>query len=192
MRKAMSPVATLTRAAARIHEGNLNGQLPLTGSGDEFDQLTGVFNAMTARLDSSFNRIREFTLHASHELKTPLAIMHGQLETFMHVVRSLSVVGIKPTFATQLQIFLYPKQDYGVILMIAALLLLTARPKTNAVKISHRWLILGWGSVVLIPCMMMARGSFVMMYFYMVIIPLSLSILGLLTVHAAATSRRAN
>lgn len=81
MRKAMSPLATLTKAAARVHEGNLRGQIPLTGSGDEFDQLTEVFNAMTARLDSSFNRIREFSLHASHELKTPLTIMHGELET---------------------------------------------------------------------------------------------------------------
>src|SRR5882672_9908946 len=36
---------------------------------------------MTARLDNSFNRIREFTLHASHELKTPLTVMHGELET---------------------------------------------------------------------------------------------------------------
>lgn len=81
MRKAMSPVAALTAAAARIHERNLHEQLPRTGNGDEFDRLTEMFNAMTARLDNSFNRIREFTLHASHELKTPLTVMHGELET---------------------------------------------------------------------------------------------------------------
>lgn len=81
MRKAMKPVAALTEAAARINEGNLREQLPRTGSGDELDRLTEVFNDMTARLDNSFNRIREFTLHASHELKTPLTIMHGEVET---------------------------------------------------------------------------------------------------------------
>src|SRR6202041_425746 len=54
---------------------------PRSGNGDELDRLTEVFNAMTARLDNSFNRIREFTLHASHELKTPLTVMHGELET---------------------------------------------------------------------------------------------------------------
>lgn len=81
MRKAMSPVAALTAAAARIHERNLHEQLPSTGNGDELDRLTEMFNAMTARLDNSFNRIREFTLHASHELKTPLTVMHGELET---------------------------------------------------------------------------------------------------------------
>ncbi len=35
---------------------------------------------MTARLDGSFGRIREFTLHASHELKTPLTILCGETE----------------------------------------------------------------------------------------------------------------
>ncbi|HXF09992.1 MAG TPA: HAMP domain-containing sensor histidine kinase [Desulfuromonadaceae bacterium] len=36
---------------------------------------------MTGRLHGSFNRIREFTLHASHELKTPLTVMRGEVET---------------------------------------------------------------------------------------------------------------
>jgi signal transduction histidine kinase len=81
MRKAMSPIAALTEAAARVNERNLRAQLPRTGNGDELDRLTEVFNDMTARLDGSFNRIREFTLHASHELKTPLTVMHGELET---------------------------------------------------------------------------------------------------------------
>lgn len=81
MRKAMAPVTALTGAASRINESNLHTQLPRSGNGDELDRLTEVFNAMTARLDGSFNRIREFTLHASHELKTPLTVMHGELET---------------------------------------------------------------------------------------------------------------
>ena len=55
--------------------------MPRTGNGDELDRLTEVFNAMTVRLDDSFNRIREFTLHASHELKTPLTILCGETET---------------------------------------------------------------------------------------------------------------
>jgi signal transduction histidine kinase len=81
MRRALSPVAALTVAAEKIHEGNLCQQLPRSGNSDELDRLTEVFNAMTARLDGSFQRIREFTLHASHELKTPLTILHGELET---------------------------------------------------------------------------------------------------------------
>ena len=81
MRRALAPLEALTQAVERIHERNLHGRLPRTGNGDEVDRLTEVFNAMTARLDQSFERIREFTLHASHELKTPLTVMQGELET---------------------------------------------------------------------------------------------------------------
>lgn len=80
-RQALTPVARLTAAAEKIHAGNLAQKLPRSGNGDELDRLTEVFNAMTARLDGSFQRIHEFTLHASHELKTPLTILHGELET---------------------------------------------------------------------------------------------------------------
>lgn len=81
MRRALAPVAALTAAAQHVHEGNLRTQLPRTGSGDELDRLTEVFNQMTARLADSFQHIREFTLRASHELKTPLTVMRGGLET---------------------------------------------------------------------------------------------------------------
>jgi signal transduction histidine kinase len=80
-RRAFAPVSALTAAAEKLHEGNLKQELPRTGNGDELDRLTEVFNAMTARLDEAFNRIREFTLHASHELKTPLTILCGETET---------------------------------------------------------------------------------------------------------------
>ncbi len=80
-RRALNPVAQLTEAVKKIHDHNLQEQLPRTGNGDELDRLTEVFNAMTVRLDGSFNRIREFTLHASHELKTPLTILCGETET---------------------------------------------------------------------------------------------------------------
>jgi signal transduction histidine kinase len=83
-RKAIQPVTALTEAVEKIHDRNLREQLPHTGNGDELDRLTEVFNAMTRRLDDSFQRIREFTLHASHELKTPLTVMRGELETDLH------------------------------------------------------------------------------------------------------------
>ena len=81
MRRFLTPVARLTEAAEQIHLHNLQERLPALGTGDELDRLTSVFNAMTARLHESFKHMREFTLHASHELKTPLTIMRGELET---------------------------------------------------------------------------------------------------------------
>src|SRR3954471_21663491 len=80
-RKALAPVTALTQAVEQKHDRNLRERLPATGNGDELDRLTEVFNDMTLRLDDSFQRIREFTLHASHELKTPLTVLQGDLET---------------------------------------------------------------------------------------------------------------
>ncbi|HEY0549609.1 MAG TPA: histidine kinase dimerization/phospho-acceptor domain-containing protein, partial [Verrucomicrobiae bacterium] len=83
MRRALSPISQLTKAIERIHADNLRGPLPRSGNRDELDRLTEVFNVMTVRLDDSFQRVREFTLHASHELKTPLTIMRAELETIL-------------------------------------------------------------------------------------------------------------
>ena len=80
-RRALAPVTKLTDAVEKIHENNLGEKIPRTNNGDELDRLTEVFNAMTARLEDSFQRIREFTLHASHELKTPLTVLCGETET---------------------------------------------------------------------------------------------------------------
>lgn len=80
-RQAFRPLRQLTDAAESIHAGNLKQQLPLDGSNDEIGRLTRVFNDMTVRLDESFERVRQFTLNASHELKTPLTVIRGELET---------------------------------------------------------------------------------------------------------------
>ncbi len=90
MHKTLAPLQTLTQALQRIDEDNLHEQLPRSKNGDELDRLSEVFNKMTLRLEQSFQRIRDFTLDASHELKTPLTILHGQLET------ALSGCGYKP------------------------------------------------------------------------------------------------
>jgi heavy metal sensor kinase len=81
MKKSLAPIAQLTQATEKITAQNLGEKIPSSGNGDELDRLTEVFNAMTTRLDDSFNRIREFTLHASHELKTPLTVLRGETET---------------------------------------------------------------------------------------------------------------
>ncbi len=83
MRRTLAPVTALTDAAERVHAENLRHRLPRSDNGDELDRLTGVFNDMLGRLDESFRRIRSFTLHASHELKTPLTILRGEMETLL-------------------------------------------------------------------------------------------------------------
>lgn len=80
MRRTLAPLAALTETAERIHSRNLHARVPQTGNGDELDRLADVMNEMLSRLDDSFSRTREFTLHASHELKTPLTVMRGDIE----------------------------------------------------------------------------------------------------------------
>lgn len=80
-RRALTPLKQLTEAIQAIHAQNLRQPLPRTGNRDEIDQLAEVFNETLGRLDTSFQRIRDFTLHASHELKTPLTILRGEIET---------------------------------------------------------------------------------------------------------------
>jgi len=79
----LAPLRGFTAAVEKTHEHNLRTPLSRTMNGDEVDKLSAVFNSMTARLDESFQRIHEFTLHASHELKTPLTVMRAQLETVL-------------------------------------------------------------------------------------------------------------
>jgi heavy metal sensor kinase len=81
LRRSLAPIDTLTRGVERIHIHSLKERLPVSGRGDELDRLTVVFNSMMTRLEESFTQIREFTLHASHELKTPLTVMRAELET---------------------------------------------------------------------------------------------------------------
>jgi signal transduction histidine kinase len=97
MRRTLAPITALTRAAEQINEHNLATRITRSGNGDELDRLTEVFNLMTERLQNSFLRLREFTLHASHELKTPLTVMHGELET------ALQTEAITPAQRTRLE-----------------------------------------------------------------------------------------
>ena len=80
-RQALGPLAKLTETAERISVHNLSETLPLPGSQDELDRLTEVFNQMLGRLNESVAQTRDFTLNASHELKTPLTVLQGEFET---------------------------------------------------------------------------------------------------------------
>ncbi len=57
---------------------NLDGQLPLTGRGDEIDELSSTFNDLFLRIKADFDRERQFSSDVSHELNTPLTVISGQ------------------------------------------------------------------------------------------------------------------
>src|SRR6185503_19981366 len=78
--KALRPVDKLTRAAERIGRGNLSERVDEPRSRDEIGRLAATINQMIGRLAQAFERERRFTADASHELKTPLAVLRGDIE----------------------------------------------------------------------------------------------------------------
>jgi heavy metal sensor kinase len=87
-RRALAPVERIARTAADIEAENLSKRLPIRGTGDELDQLSATLNAMFARLEDSFRRITQFTADASHELRTPVAIIRTTAEVIRRKPRS--------------------------------------------------------------------------------------------------------
>jgi heavy metal sensor kinase len=80
-RKALRPIDQIADTAREISAKNLSSRIELPGRTDyELMNLTETLNSMFGRLESSFQRINQFTSDASHELKTPLAIMKGEIE----------------------------------------------------------------------------------------------------------------
>ncbi|MGZ5291082.1 MAG: sensor histidine kinase [Actinomycetota bacterium] len=82
-RRIIRPVQDVEATARSISESDLSRRIEVTGD-DEIAHLAGTFNDLLERLAAAFDAQRSFVDDAGHELRTPITIVRGQLETLSH------------------------------------------------------------------------------------------------------------
>lgn len=77
VRRVLKPIDQMIETTRGIEEADLSGRVEFS-SDDEFGRLARTLNAMLGRLERAFHRQRQFTDDASHELRSPLAVIEAE------------------------------------------------------------------------------------------------------------------
>lgn len=81
--KSLRPIDNITKTAAKISKLDMTQRIEEAPTNDEVGRLTVTFNEMLNTLEEAFVRERQFSSDASHELKTPLAVIMATSESFL-------------------------------------------------------------------------------------------------------------
>ena len=87
-RKALSPIAQVSKQLKKISAENLKERVPEPETGDEIEELSQTFNGLLDHLNEAFVRERQFIGDVAHELKTPVATLKGGIEVTISKIRT--------------------------------------------------------------------------------------------------------
>ncbi|QIG39903.1 HAMP domain-containing histidine kinase [Microbacterium sp. 4R-513] len=76
----LRPLDRITEVARQVRDGSLDQRIALPGPRDELTELADTFDAMLARVQQTIDEERRFAANASHELRTPHAIIRTMVE----------------------------------------------------------------------------------------------------------------
>lgn len=76
-RKVLKPIADMAETAAKLSANNLSDRISVEGAKNELKDLALVINSMLDRIELSYNSQKQFVSDASHELRTPIAVIQG-------------------------------------------------------------------------------------------------------------------
>lgn len=88
-------------AARQITPFDLSNRFPVSGRGDEIDELSSSLNAMLSRVQSSFQRMTEFLRTLSHEIRQPLTVLRAETEQALRL--GTSDTNYRDTLSKQLE-----------------------------------------------------------------------------------------
>ena len=88
VRGSLRPISEITQTARRISGTHLDETIPMTGTGDELDELAHTLNEMMERIRRSVRRMRRFSANAAHELRTPINALRSRIEVTLEQERT--------------------------------------------------------------------------------------------------------
>ena len=142
-RRAIRPIAEITKAAESINAKDLSKRITGITTKDEVQELADTFNIMLDRLQESFERERQFTSDASHELRTPVAVISACAEDLRGCVQDSD---------SRQSLEAIEKESERMNKIISQLLLLTAAMREGTTWRRRSWNFMRWWVLSWLSC----------------------------------------